>query len=343
MGYLDNFAEMVRAGMSDEELENICREPKMIHRGRAPWVCWESEVSSYGKSFRDWLRIPSFVPLYAVSMHGAFSGRIAPNEVDRRAEVYFGWSRKRVEERKALGHGRSYLVTHPWVRYRRKYFAEKSLFGEGAVFFWPHRNHFAVPEFLEQDKLIEELLEIRESFKTLTICLSFHDVAAGVHRELRRYGFPLVSAGKTNNLHFVDRFYTLMRQFEVGYSSVVGSQVFFFIEAGVPHLLTRNKAVYRFSRENKHFESSDEYWKDYWPAEEYGPFRDFEESLRKFSTEIPASQYNFVNMMLAVGDGLSTEAARRILLGEYLRNWLGVGLLLRWFYRKLVKAPEVKE
>jgi hypothetical protein len=62
-----------------------------------------------------------------------------------------------------------------------------------------------------------------------------HDIVAGTHRELRRFGFPIVTAGNTGSVEFVDRFYDLIKGFSYATSQSWGSQVAYCVELGIPH------------------------------------------------------------------------------------------------------------
>jgi hypothetical protein len=41
-------------GMEDDELEKLSSKVKWLDKGKAPWATWESENSSFGRTFRLW-------------------------------------------------------------------------------------------------------------------------------------------------------------------------------------------------------------------------------------------------------------------------------------------------
>jgi hypothetical protein len=74
-----------------------------------------------------------------------------------------------------------------------------------------------------------------------------HDIRKGIHHELRKFGLPIVTAGNSSSPFFVDRFYDLANRYSYGTSNVIGSQLFYLEELGVPYFL--------FGEENREVDS----------------------------------------------------------------------------------------
>ena len=110
-------------GFSDEKLEALCRKPSHFELGFAPWASWEAENSSFGKTFRNWARFPSFLPLFISSDHGVhWESRCWDNETLNEFKTYFTWNQKKNANMRSVFQKNSYHVPHPWVNYRKKYF-----------------------------------------------------------------------------------------------------------------------------------------------------------------------------------------------------------------------------
>jgi hypothetical protein len=66
------------------------------------------------------------------------------------------------------------------------------------------------------------------------------DIIRGLHKELRRFGVPLLTLGNAWDEKFMERFYALILQFRFLTSATIGSQVFLAEEAGVQSFLLGN-------------------------------------------------------------------------------------------------------
>ena len=317
--------------MTDQYLERISTTQRKLLS--PPWVCWESENASFGRAFRVWCSFPSFLPMFVVSPHGAYSGsKIWPNEVDTRVKVFFGWPDRRVKRREADFGLPSYLVQHPWISFRRKNFPSISPASTGLLYFLPHSNpHMTVSED-SFGELREELIELSALYGGVTICLSFHDIRLGRHKELRSWGFPIVTAGDSNNTHFVDRFYELISRFRFTASSDLGSQVFYCIEAGFSHFLTKTNLKYVATGTGDLALGQERNPLDYGTEDDLAELREFENSLRHHLSTPSSFQTSFVAASLGIGQGLSPGLARLIL---YRELFLRPALMYRYLARNL--------
>ncbi|MBL8470065.1 hypothetical protein [Methyloversatilis discipulorum] len=225
-------------GYSDDELLQLSRLRRRTEAGFAPWASWEVENSSFGKTLRDWASYPSWLPMCAVSDHGVHWGaRCWPNEIESPYRLFLSWNAKKARLM-AERHGKEALhIPHPWAAYRSARGIEPDVDRHGTVVFFSHSNDNTTPMFDSLDAYMQSLKDLPESFHPVVICLSFHDVLKGMHRTLRRYGLPIVTAGTTNAQCFVDRFYGIARRFRYACSPTIGSHSFYLVEAGVPFFL----------------------------------------------------------------------------------------------------------
>lgn len=225
-------------GYSDDELVALSRLQRRTDAGFAPWATWEVENSSFGKTLRAWTGYPSWLPMCAVSDHGVHWGaRCWPNEIESPYQLFLTWHAKKARlmmER----HGKTALhIPHPWLAYRRKHYPELDPARSGTVVYFTHSNSTTTPVFESLDAYMQSLRDLPAHFHPVVICLSFHDVLKGMHRTLRPYGFPIVTAGTTNAQCFVDRFYRIARRFRYACSPNIGSHSYYLAEAGVPFFL----------------------------------------------------------------------------------------------------------
>ena len=79
---------------------------------------------------------------------------------------------------------------------------------------------------------MQSLRDLPSQFHPIVLCLSFHDVLKGFPQKLRKYGFPIVSAGTTASTLFVDRFYSISSRFAYSCSPALGSHTYYLVESG---------------------------------------------------------------------------------------------------------------
>jgi hypothetical protein len=225
-------------GFSDEELLRLSRLQRRTEAGHAPWASWEVENSSFGRTLREWAAYPSWLPLCATSDHGVhWESRCWPNEIESPYRLFLTWNGKKARLMRER-HGKQALhIPHPWLAHRKAHFPELDPARSGTVVFFTHSNATTTPVFESLDAYMQTLRDLPAQFHPVVICLSFHDVLKGMHRTLRPYGFPILTAGTTNAQCFVDRFYGIARRFRHACSPTIGSHSFYLAEAGVAFFL----------------------------------------------------------------------------------------------------------
>lgn len=231
-------------GFSNEKLEDLSVW-NTLERGLSPWATWESENSSFGRTFRKWLWYPSFLPLFFGSDHAVhWESKCWPNEVNNSQSLFFTWNERKNTKMNKFKHKNSFHVPHPWINYRKRSHKNPPQQQNGTLVFFPHSNNSGTPEILNITEYFKTLLNLPKKFQPVVLCLSFHDINKGLHKELRKYGIPIVTAGSTNSQYFVDRFYTLIKQFVCTTSPNIGSHTFYAMEAGIPFFLLGKEPSY---------------------------------------------------------------------------------------------------
>jgi len=225
-------------GFSDDELLRLSRLQRRTDAGHAPWASWETENSSFGRTLREWGGYPSWLPMCASSDHGVhWESRCWPNEIESPYDLFLTWNGKKARLMRER-HGKQALhIPHPWVAYRTRHYPELDPTRRGTAVFFTHSNSTTTPVFESLDAYMQSLRELPADFHPVVICLSFHDVLKDMHRRLRPYGFPIVTAGTTNSQAFVDRFYSIAQRFRYACSPTIGSHSFYLAEAGVAFFL----------------------------------------------------------------------------------------------------------
>lgn len=302
-------------GYSDERLEELSHLQERFEAGVAPWIHWESENSSFGKTLRKWAFYPSWLPIYASSDHGVhWESRCWPNELDAKSEVFFTWNSKKNRLMRTLHNKRSYHIPHPWVYYRKKNFSQASSERRGTLAFFAHSNANTTPNYVDLDTYMDSLRALPDKYQPVVLCLSFHDIAKGLHKTLRKYGFPIITAGTTNSQKFVDRFYSMIMQFNYATSANVGSHTFYILEAGVPFFLMGDNPEYHIQG-SKSVRDGKQNLLDYGDLEDIQKLHRFRKVLAVPTDQVTAEQKAMVVTYMGLDSTTSRVRASLILWG----------------------------
>ena len=308
----------MHGGLSDERLETLSQPQAKFESGLAPWATWESENSSFGMAFRKWAKYPVFLPLYFCSDHGVnWGSRCWPNETGSKYRTFFTWNKKKSEMMNKEYGKSSYHVPHPWVFYRKKYFKDLPDERRGTLVFYAHTNDKTTPVYDDLDGYINKLKSLPDKYQPITICLSFHDVNKGVHKELRKYEIPLVTAGATNSIKFIDRFYSLLYQFKYSSSSNIGTHTFYIVEAGIPFFLYGPHPKFKMKGE-KYVEEGEPQLSDYGDEEDANEFAKLKQLLSVQEDEVTEEQSSLVSKFLGLDSEMTRFKATLILWRELL-------------------------
>jgi hypothetical protein len=301
--------------MSDDELEAACRPGAA---DGAPWAYWTSEHYSFGKCLRAYTGFPRWLPLFVYADHGVgLNSNLYPHELANTARVHLTTLRQKAERYAGQAGRRVVHVPHPWIHYRRAVGIERHESPRGTLAFFTHHVPGLKWENHDTERYFELLRSLPPQFHPLVICLHMHDVNAGMHRDLRRQGFPLVTAGHTSSPRFVDRFYGIVRGFAYGTSQIWGSQTAYCVEMGIP---------YFFLGERPRLVNLDH--KD-WPP---GEVRLDDEVFRTLTARsealfgepvaaVTGEQRDFAAKALGLDSTITPQALAGILRGELLHHW----------------------
>jgi len=324
-------------GYSDEYLE-LMASPPNVNCGESNWMFWTSELYSFGKCFRFITGYPKSLPLCVYSDHSVpLSTRLGEHELDNNSNVYLTWSIGKFQRNKHLDRKKVFLCPHPWIIYRRIKRIEREKSTKGTIVFFPH----IVPGYryeFDVNSYIDKLNSLPDKFKPLVICLHMHDINMKYHKMLRQYGIPIVTAGHTSSVNFVDNFYELITKFSYATSPEWGSQVAYCIEIGLPYFFMGEQPIcinessnseplgnIRYNLDSSYLENEQKAFKLFGQIEE----------------EVTIEQKEFINSLLGLHpDALTINQLKFILWEELLKSgWLIKKFLLS-IYNELSKFQD---
>ncbi len=307
----------VTNGMTDAELEHAC-EAKFT--GSAQWVYWTSEVYSFGKCFRSWTKYPKVLPLFVEADHGVgLASQLFPRDFESQTKVYFTWHLIKEQRYKNYFPKKKVIqIIHPWIPYRRLQGITRSERPQGTLVFFTHSTTAVKWEGHDTEEYFEQLRGLPDRFQPVVLCLHMHDIKAGLHKELRRHGFSIVTAGNSLSTDFVDRFYDLVKDYAYATSQTWGSQVAYCVELGVPYFfLGERPKLINLADKNLPMGEAPQYWDNF--HEEYA--KKAEELFRIPVDTVTDEQRVFVESILGFDSRLTRRQVSWILWREFFRNW----------------------
>ena len=308
--------------MTDAELEIACKRQLTE---LSPSAYWTSEVYSIGKCLRFWTKYPAFLPLFVYSDHGVtLSSDLEPHELENAAGVHFTWHPLKVQKYRSLVNKKVLLIPHPWTSYRRLRGIKRATNPSGTLAFFTHHGPDWKWEGHDTDDYFSKLRDLPEKFQPVVLCLHMHDIHAGHHKNLRRHGFPIVTAGNAHSPNFVDKFYDLLKNFSYTTSSIWGSQIAYSIELGVPHFFLGNPPTL-VNISSKEIPLS---------GEMYGDVeKDYQERLNTLFALpvdiVTTKQREIVESLLGKDSQLTAQHVSHILWLEFFRHWLRWNIALK--------------
>ena len=310
--------------MTDAELEDLCQSD---FTGQRLWQNWTSELYSFGRCFRFLTKYPSFFPLYFQSDHGvALESELYPFELNSKEKIHFTWHQKKEQNYNNHSTKSVIRITHPWIVYRRLMGIERSNDPKGTIIFFTHHAPGINWVGHDSEEYFSQLRQLPEKFQPVVLCLHMHDINAGHHKEIRRQGFPIVTVGNTSSTLFVDRFYSLIKNFSYATSQNWGSQVAYCVEFGVPYFfLGKQPKLINFSHSDM-------------PVGEVYHQNDFHKEIEKQADElfrspvdvVSTSQLNFIESLLGIDSKISYKQVTYIIWFEFFRNWMQWPLIIKF-------------
>lgn len=260
-------------GFSDEELLRLSCIQQRNESGYAPWASWEVENSSFGHTLREWTGFPAWLPICACSDHGVhWESRCWPNEIQSHYRLFLTWNSKKGKLMRQHHKKQVLHIPHPWISYRKRHYPKINSERKGTIVYFAHSNSTTTPVYKSLNAYMESLHDLERQSGPVVLCLSFHDILKGMHRKLRRYSFPIVTAGNTSSRFFVDRFYSISSQFTQACSPIIGSHVYYLVESGVPFFLYGSPPSYEI-KGSKSVSDGLQDWREYGDDEDIENYR----------------------------------------------------------------------
>jgi len=231
-------------GFSDKELKLIADENFLNkYEKKLPYkvsfeIYWPVEKYSLGRCYREWLNLPSWLPLPFNGDHGVNDfGTLTPDEIVNKSNVFLTWTKDRYKVLKKKYKKKKLNVPQPWIIFRRAYNLKKNKNSKGTLIFLTHTTFGVEIIKYNYDKYFAELKMLPSKYHPLVICMHFEDIKKNYHLNYLKYNLPIISIGDWNSHYFVERFYSMISKFNFATSNFGGSELFFCEEFGVNYFI----------------------------------------------------------------------------------------------------------
>src|SRR5690606_32839887 len=200
------------------------------------------EMYGFGKELRKYCYLPSMFPLRIKSQHGIVLWNTPSlHELNTELPFMLLFSKRHQAAWKKLSKKPCFITKHPFYLHRKRNNIQPGGNRSGSLFFLSHST-FSKEIDIDFVKLINELQNVPEDFKPVTICLHFVDILKKKHLLFQRKGFCCVTAGHMFNEDFISNFYNILINFKYSLSNDIGSHTFYSIELGIPFSLLGDPA-----------------------------------------------------------------------------------------------------
>lgn len=220
--------------LSDSQLELLAHSSRR-ELGYSPWAAWEAERTGFGLGFRRAAHYPSWLPLFITSDHYVSPLiELRENETNPEYGVYLSWNAQKVGILREAGVNALHCK-HPW-NYLNLDTTYAGPSRSGTLVFWPH-SHGTVREDTNPEDFVSTLMALPDYYRPFTLCLMSYDIKLGLHKKLRKFGFPLTTVGDVNSQRYPRRFFRLMRNFWFAAGPDMGTQIYYTLWSGRPYRL----------------------------------------------------------------------------------------------------------
>jgi hypothetical protein len=251
-------------GYSDFELEMLCQ----VHINHRHGF-WTSELNGFAACYRSLTFYPKWLPMPVMSEHGlATDPSPLKTELNHKAPFFFYWSpiKKygfRKDDRESQVLPRNIHVPCPIFYYAKKHVRRISRDltedHKKVLFFLPHGSpQLEVSEW----PILEYVNEIKSRVGEGTqvfLCVHHHEIRKGIHKQLREFGFPLVTAGFSGNYSFASRLVNLMAHFDVTAANLFSTSAAWSCACDIPHILLRRKVTVKNYDKNLRVSDGEEF------------------------------------------------------------------------------------
>lgn len=275
-----------------------------VYRGKAPVIFILPEQYSQGRIFREYARFPEELPLNIYGSHGVgIDDKVYPHEINNNAYAFFAFNDMKYKRYKENAAKPCYKVPAPMIWYRREHGIEQVKNPKGTLFFAMHSTP-DIEALYSIEEICARLKSLPDEMQPVSVCLFMTDIHKNVFLKYLEQGIPVYTAGSVWDIRFVDRYYSVLRQFKYTASNYIGSYMYYSIEMGIPFSFLRQENVLY---NNKDINMP----KGIMPKS--SQTQKIENLFLGINTTITSQQRNFVDYVVSMKNYISREEMYKVL------------------------------
>jgi FkbM family methyltransferase len=299
-----------------DQLEALCNESTASFKLINP-PYWTAEIYGFGRYIRKYGFYPSWLPLCVYTDHGPGACTPAPHELASLAPVQLYHSPISVNNWRAISKKTCYCFYSPFVFYRKKNKIEISADAKGTIAF-PAHTTASIDDISDIQVYIDQLKNLPEVFQPVGVCLHQTDINKGLHKKFIDNGFDVFTAGNSLDDRFLERFYSIIKNFKYATSNILGSYTYYCVEMEIPFFIYGEKPQL-INKLDLNIPMG-----EYDPYKSVDLYRKAHDLFVEISTIITEDQRSLVNRDLGKYDGIGRIRMALILYYSFFK-WL-----LKW-------------
>ena len=322
--------EQAMRQMMERQLEMSCKENRTPYNFITRLSYWTAEVYGFGKYIREYGYYPKWLPLCIYTDHSPGNRDApSPHELASSAPVQVYHSFPRVQRWRSVSKKYCYCLYSPYVFFRKKYRIEKSATAQGTIAFPAHTTD-AIDDVSNIQAYIDQLKKLPAEFQPVSVCLHVTDIAKGLHKIFIENRFAVYTAGHAFNDEFVEKFYSIIKNFKYATSNLGGSYLYYCVEMGLPFFLYGDGPQY-INKSDPNIEKG-----EYTSYKKQKTYQELVGLFSTASTAITPAQNSFVRQGLGMEHGLGRIQLAAVLYYALLRCIFRLSNLV-YIFRKFKK------
>jgi hypothetical protein len=317
--YLNNYIFSYQ-GFHSDYLEYIS-DYKNAHKKPLLRAYWTSEGYSIGRCIRFISGYPYWLPLFVYAHHGVSHNiHPYPHDIENDAPAMLVFNNMAQQRYQAVSKKPCYVITMPYVQFRRQNLIQKSPEARGTLAF-PSHSREDMESVFDIDNYIKALKALPEDFHPICVCLHWIDIKRGRHKIFINNGLPVYTAGNIYDFDFVVRFYNVLKHFKYTTSNHVGAYTFYSVEMGIPFSLYGEEGYLK--SDNCSNSTTESIIRFDTPSEDLPDLSIYYKETSLFSglnREISRQQHDFVSEILGIEQGLNGQELKKVLVSSLLSS-----------------------
>ena len=300
----------------DTDIEKLLEIKEPIPISHIPF--WTSEIYGFGKYIRQYGFYPKDWPLFVFTDHSGphTINKLNKFELSHNATVTLMHDPQIVKKYKKKTKKNCHVLYSPFVFYRRKNKIFKTAVSAGTIAYPAH----SIPTLKETSDIliyINELKNLPEKLKPVSISLHYYDLKRGMHLKFLDHGYRVFTAGNPLDYKYTERFFELLRRFKYATSNFIGSYMFYAVEMGIPFFRYGTRPQFRKK------DSSKAAYEAYICASTRDELlKNYEEAFAKITENVLPKQAALVNRALGLEHGVSRPKMALLLFSSIFQHHL---------------------